>query len=208
MDSQMNMQSGGSQFSIESLMTPNFVFFVTTIAVIGYLYYTRNVLGRDSDIKSESTVMFDKQMYLELGFMIILGFCIFIFGRNDNSTFVWIYVLVPIVYLMVKSLLIFNKVTDYMDRSPDNVSFGSDIADIINAQKSGQVPVTKQSNDTMNITNQLNAALGVHEGMKQPLNNQQFNNSHDLSARNNNVFGGGNIPNGNSAMGNQGFSLF
>ena len=206
----MNMQSGGSQFSIESLMTPNFVFFVTTIAVIGYLYYTRNVLGRDSDIKSESTVMFDKQMYLELGFMIILGFCIFIFGRNDNSTFVWIYVLVPIVYLMIKSLLIFNKVTDYMDRSPDNVSFGSDIADIINAQKSGQVPVTQQSNDTVKITNQLNAALGGMkgmEGMKQPLNNQQFNNSHDLSARNNNVFGG-NVPNGFSTSGAEGFSLF
>ena len=178
MDSQL--QSGGTQFSVESLMTPNFVFFVITIAVIGYLYYTRNVLGRDSDIKSESNVMFEKQMYLELGFMIILGFCIFIFGRNDNTTFVWIYVLVPILYLMIKSLLIFNKVTDYMDRSPENVSLGTDIADIIKSQKTGQVPVTQMSNVTnavnQNLANQLNSSFGIQDTpMKKPTNDRNSN---------------------------------
>ena len=196
------IQSGGTQFSLESLMTPNFVFFVITVAVIGYLYYTRNVLGRDSDIKSESTVMFDKQMYLELGFMIILGFCIFIFGRNDNTTFVWIYVLAPIVYLMVKSLLIFNKVTDYMDRSPENVSFGSDIADIIKSQQTGQVPVTQMSNDTQAINNQLASSLGLNNNINSGMN-PPLNNSHDLSARNRGIHEGYS----NSST-NQGFSLF
>ena len=59
----MNMQTGGSQFSMESLMTPNFVFFVTTIAVIGYLYHTRTILSRESEVKSESSNLFDKQMH-------------------------------------------------------------------------------------------------------------------------------------------------
>jgi hypothetical protein len=195
-----HIQSGGTQFSIESLMTPNFVFFLITLAVIGYLYYTRNVLGRDSDIKSESTVMFEKQMYLELGFMILIGFCVYIFGRNDNSTFVWIYILVPIVYLMVKSLLIFNKVSDYMDKSPENVSFGSDIADIVKAQQTGQVPVTQMSNDTQAINSQLSASLGLNNNINTGMN-PPLNKSYDFTRRNHNVYG-------NSVTGSEGFSLF
>ena len=109
MESHMNMQSGGSQFSIESLMTPNFVFFVITIAIIGYLYQTRMILGRESEVKTDSSNLFDKQMYLELGFMILIGFCVYIFNMNDNTTFVWIYILAPIVYLMIKGLLVYLK---------------------------------------------------------------------------------------------------
>ena len=90
-------QTGGSSFSLESFMTPNFVFFVVTLAVIGYLYQTRMVLGRESEIKSQSMNLFEKQMYLEIGFMVLLGFCIYIFNNNDNTTFTWIYILVPIV---------------------------------------------------------------------------------------------------------------
>ena len=79
-------QMGGTSFSLESLMTPNFVFFVVTLAVIGYLYQTRMVLGRESEVKAQSTNLFEKQMYLEIGFMVLLGFCIYIFNNNDNTT--------------------------------------------------------------------------------------------------------------------------
>ena len=73
------MQQGGTSFSLQSLMTPNFVFFVVTLAVIGYLYQTRMVLNRDTEIKSQVSNLFDKQMYLEVGFMVLIGFCIYIF---------------------------------------------------------------------------------------------------------------------------------
>ena len=79
------MQSGGTQFSLESLMTPNFVFFIVTLAIIGYLYQTRMILGRESEVKSQSANLFDKQMYLEIGFMILIGFCMYIFNNNENT---------------------------------------------------------------------------------------------------------------------------
>jgi len=174
----MNMQTGGTQFSMESLMTPNFVFFVTTIAVIGYLYHTRTILGRESEIKSESSNLFDKQMYLELGFMILIGFCVYIFNCNDNTTFVWIYILAPIVYLMVKSLLVFNKVAGYLEKAPEHTDLGSDVADIIKAnQNIGQVPVTNQDSNTAQITSALNQALGVNNNMNPPLDTTQRNNN-------------------------------
>ena len=174
----MNMQTGGSQFSIESLMTPNFVFFVTTIAVIGYLYHTRTILGRESEVKSESSNLFDKQMYLELGFMILIGFCVYIFNCNDNTTFVWIYILAPIVYLMIKGLLVFNKVTGYLEKAPEHTDLGSDVADIIKANKNvGQVPVTNQDSHAVQITSALNQALGVNNNMNPPLNTTQRNNN-------------------------------
>ncbi len=174
----MNMQTGGTQFSIESLMTPNFVFFVTTIAVIGYLYHTRTILSRESEVKSESSNLFDKQMYLELGFMILIGFCIYIFNCNDNTTFVWIYILAPIVYLMIKGLLVFNKVTGYLEKAPEHTDLGSDVADIIKAnQNIGQVPVTNQDSHSVQITSALNQALGVNNNMNPPLDTTHRNNN-------------------------------
>ena len=189
-------QMGGTSFSIESLMTPNFVFFVVTLAVIGYLYQTRMVLGRESEVKSQSMNLFEKQMYLEIGFMVLLGFCIYIFNNNDNTMFTWIYILVPIVYLMVKSLLVFNKVTDYIEKAPEHTDISTDIVDLINANKNnaGQIPVTNQNSNTVDVTNALNQALNpnnnVNNNMNAPLNmrnnqNNQNNQNNNLTARNN-----------------------
>ena len=181
-------QIGGTSFSLESLMTPNFVFFVVTLAVIGYLYQTRMVLGRESEVKSQSTNLFEKQMYLEIGFMVLLGFCIYIFNNNDNTMFTWIYILVPIVYLMVKSLLVFNKVTDYIEKAPEHTDVSTDIVDLINANKNnaGQVPVTNQNSNTVQVTNALNQALNPNNNMNAPLNMQNNNNqNNNLTARNN-----------------------
>ena len=159
------MQQGGTSFSLDSLMKPNFVYFIVTLAVVGYLYQTRTMLGRESEIKSQSSNLFEKQMYFELGFMILIGFCIYIFNCNDNNTFTWIYILVPIVYLMVKSLLVFNKVTDYIEKAPEHTDISTDIVDLINANKNnnvGQVPVTNQNSNTVQVTNALNQALGMN----------------------------------------------
>ena len=166
MDSQM--QGGGTQFSLESFMTPNFVFFVVTLAIIGYLYQTRMILGRESEIKSQSSNLFDKQMYLELGFMILIGFCMYIFSNGENTTFIWIYMLIPIIYLVAKSLLVFNKVTDFIKEAPEHTDVTTDISDLINSQNIGQVPVTNQNSNTAQVNNALNQALGVN--MNPPLN--------------------------------------
>lgn len=137
MDQQMNMQ-GGAQFSIESLLRPNFVYFIVTLAILGYLYQTRMILGREQEIKSQSANLFEKQMYLEIGFMILIGFCMYIFNNGDNTTFTWIYMLVPILYLVIKSLLVFNKVTDFIKEAPEHTDVSTDIVDLINAKKNMQ----------------------------------------------------------------------
>jgi hypothetical protein len=177
MDSQMQ---GGTQFSLESLMTPNFVFFVITLAIIGYLYQTRMILGRESDVKSKSSNLFDKQMYLEIGFMVLIGFCMYIFNTTENTNYVWIYMLIPIIYLVAKSLLVFNKVTDFIKEAPEHTDVSTDIVDLINANKNvGQVPVTNQNSNTQNINSQLTNSLGLNNNTNPPLNSP--------TTRNNNV---------------------
>ena len=189
------MQGGGTQFSLESLMTPNFIYFVVTLAVIGYLYQTKMILGREHEVKSQSANLFDKQMYLEIGFMILIGFCMYIFNNNENTTFVWIYMLVPILYLVMKSLLVFNKVTNFLEQAPVHTDVNTDIVDLINANKNNnnnninntviQVPVTNQNSNHQipTINSQLHNALGVNnnnkgmEGMNPPIMPQFGNNS-------------------------------
>jgi hypothetical protein len=196
-----SMQGGGTQFSLESLMTPNFVFFVVTLAIIGYLYQTRMILNRESDVKSKSSNLFDKQMYLEIGFMVLIGFCMYIFNNTENTNYVWIYMLIPIIYLVAKSLLVFNKVTDFIKEAPEYTDVSTDIVDLINANKNtnvGQVPVTNQNSNTQNINNQLTNSLGLNNNTNPPLNSP--------TNRNNNVMPpppqfGGNAP-------SEGFALF
>jgi len=198
---------GGNQFSLESLMTPNFVFFAVTLAVIGYLYQTRMILSREQQVKSQSSNLFDTQMYLEIGFMILIGFCIYIFNSNENNTFIWLYMLFPIIYLMMKSLLVFNKVTDFIKEAPEYTDTNTDLMDLINAQKNnngGQVPVTNQNSNTTQINSALNQALGVNNNaMNPPLgsrNNANVMPQQPQQPQPPPQFGGSNGP--------EGFSLF
>ena len=39
-------QMGGNQLTFEAIMTPNALYFVITLAVIGYLYYTKMILSK------------------------------------------------------------------------------------------------------------------------------------------------------------------
>ncbi len=68
---------------------------------------------------------------------------------------------------MIKSLLVFNKVTDYIEKAPEHTDISTDIVDLINANKNnnnnvGQVPVTNQNSNTVQVTNALNQALGMN----------------------------------------------
>ena len=155
-----------NQLTFDAILTPNFLYFVITLAVIGYLYQTKMVLSREQTVKSQSANLFDKQLYLEIGFMILIGLSMYILGNNDNNTFIWIYMLVPIIYLILKSLMVFSKVTDFIKDAPVKVNVDSDLMDLISQQantnsntKIGQVPVTNQNSNNIDITNALNNAL-------------------------------------------------
>ena len=172
-------QMGGNQLTFEAIMTPNALYFVITLAVIGYLYQTKMILSREQEIKNQSSNLFDNQLYLEIGFMVLIGFCMYILNTNENNTFVWIYMLVPILYLIMKSLIVFTKVSDFIKEAPGYVDVNTDIVDLINSNKNnnaGQVPVTNQNSNTTQVTNALNQALGMNNNMNAPLNSQNNSN--------------------------------
>ena len=173
-----------NQLTFDAILTPNFLYFVITLAVIGYLYQTKMVLSREQTVKSQSANLFDKQLYLEIGFMILIGLSMYILGNGDNNTFVWIYMLVPILYLIMKSLMIFSRITDFIKDAPMKVEVDSDLMDLISQQANantntqiGQVPLTNQNSNNVDITNALNNALGQ---------NSQYTNSVGVNNNNNN----------------------
>lgn len=166
---------GGNQLTFEAIMTPNFLYFVITLAVIGYLYQTKMILNRENSVKAKSSNLFDKQLYLEVGFMILIGLSLYVLNNGDsNSVFLWLYMLIPIIYLVLKSLMVFNKVTDYIKEAPNAVDVDSDLADLIkaNADTNTQLPVTNQNSNHVDISNALNNALSK---------NSQYTNSVGVS---------------------------
>ena len=92
-------QMGGNQLTFEAIMTPNFLYFIITLSVVGYLYQTKMILNRENTVKEKSANLFDKQLYLEVGFMILIGLSLYVLNNGDNNTFVWVYMLIPILYL-------------------------------------------------------------------------------------------------------------
>ena len=170
-------QMGGNQLTFDAIMTPNALYFVITLAVIGYLYQTKMVLSRERGIKNKSSNLFDKQLYLEVGFMILIGLSLYILNNGDNNMFVWIYITIPIVYLVIKSLMVFNKVTGYISDAPNVADkVDSDLADLISQQSNSktntQIPVTNQNSNTVDISNALNNALSLNNSVKSMPNNQ------------------------------------
>ena len=170
-------QMGGNQLTFEAIMTPNALYFVITLAVIGYLYQTKMVLSRERSIKNKSSNLFDKQLYLEVGFMILIGLSLYILNNGDNNMIVWVYITIPIVYLVIKSLMVFNKVTGYISEAPNVVdTVDSDLADLIsqqaNSKTNTQIPVTNQNSNTVDISNALNNALSLNNSVKSAPNTQ------------------------------------
>ena len=197
-----------NQLTFDAILTPNFLYFVITLAVIGYLYQTKMVLSREQTVKAQSANLFDKQLYLEIGFMILIGLSMYILGNGDNNTFVWIYMLVPIIYLILKSLMIFSRITDFIKDAPVKVDVDSDLMDLISQQANansntqiGQVPVTNQNSNNVDITNALNNALSQ---------NSQYTNSVGVNNNNNNNNQQQQHPQFQNPMNNapEGFSLF
>ena len=176
-------QLGGNQLTFEALMTPNVLYFVITLAVIGYLYQTKMVLSRENSVKEKSSNLFDKQLYLEVGFMILIGLSLYVLNISDNNTFVWVYMTIPILYLVIKSLMVFNKVTDFIKEAPGTVDVESDLSDLIKQQAHSktntQLPVTNQNSNHVDISNALNNALAKNSqytnslGIQQPQQPQQ-----------------------------------
>ena len=176
-------QLGGNQLTFEALMTPNVLYFVITLAVIGYLYQTKMVLSRENSVKEKSSNLFDKQLYLEVGFMILIGLSLYVLNNSDNNTFVWMYMTIPILYLVIKSLMVFNKVTDFIKEAPGTVDVDSDLSDLIKQQAHSktntQLPVTNQNSNHVDISNALNNALAKNSqytnsiGMPSPPAHQQ-----------------------------------
>ena len=183
MDGSGLSQMGGNQLTFEALMTPNVLYFVITLAVIGYLYQTKMVLSRENSVKEKSSNLFDKQLYLEVGFMILIGLSLYVLNNSDNNTFVWMYMTIPILYLVIKSLMVFNKVTDFIKEAPGTVDVDSDLSDLINQQAHSktntQLPVTNQNSNHVDISNALNNALAKNSqytnslGIQQPQQPQQ-----------------------------------
>ena len=170
-------QMGGNQLTFDAIMTPNALYFVITLAVIGYLYQTKMVLSRERSIKNKSSNLFDKQLYLEVGFMILIGLSLYILNNGDNNMIVWVYITIPIVYLVIKSLMVFNKVTGYISEAPNVVdTVDSDLADLIsqqaNSKTNTQIPVTNQNSNTADISNALNNALSLNNSVKSVPNTQ------------------------------------
>ena len=170
-------QMGGNQLTFDAIMTPNALYFVITLAVIGYLYQTKMVLSRERSIKNKSSNLFDKQLYLEVGFMILIGLSLYILNNGDNNMIVWVYITIPIVYLVIKSLMVFNKVTGYISEAPNVVdTVDSDLADLIsqqaNSKTNTQIPVTNQNSNTADISNALNNALSLNNSVKSAPNTQ------------------------------------
>lgn len=175
-------QMGGNQLTFEAIMTPNFLYFIITLAIVGYLYQTKMILNRENSVKEKSANLFDKQLYLEVGFMILIGLSLYVLNNGDNNTFVWVYMLIPILYLVVKSLMVFNKVSGFISEAPSVSDSDADIADIIsqaNSKTNTQLPVTNQNSNHVDISNALNNALSKNSqytnsvGIQQPQQPQQ-----------------------------------
>ena len=90
------------------LCSPVIVFIVYVIVSGVYLYMSRNVLKRFNSQKMEN--LYDLYSWSEVKLVIVLGVIIYGLCQYDQMNLAWLFLLLPIIYIMLKNILVYYNV--------------------------------------------------------------------------------------------------
>ena len=98
------------------LCSPVIVFIVYVIVSGVSLYMSRNVLKRFNSQKMEN--LYDLYSWSEVKLVIVLGVIIYGLCQYDQMNLAWIFLLLPVVYIMLSNLVVYYNVSNAHQNAP------------------------------------------------------------------------------------------
>lgn len=103
------MDFAGLSLTSIKICSPVVVFIVYVIVSGVSLYMSRNILKRYNNQKMEN--LYDLYSWSEVKLVIVLGVVIYGLCQYDQMNLAWLFLLLPIIYIMLKNILVYYNVS-------------------------------------------------------------------------------------------------
>ena len=98
------------------LCSPVIVFIVYVIVSGVSLYMSRNVLKRFNSQKMEN--LYNLYSWSEVKLVIVLGVVIYGLCQYDQMNLAWVFLLLPVIYIMLNNLIVYYNVSNAHQNAP------------------------------------------------------------------------------------------
>ena len=98
------------------LCSPVIVFIVYVIVSGVSLFMSRNTLKRFNDQKMEN--LYNLYSWSEVKLVIVLGVVIYGLCQYDQMNLAWLFLLLPVIYIMLKNILVYYSVSIAHQNAP------------------------------------------------------------------------------------------
>ena len=98
------------------LCSPVIVFIVYVIISGVSLFMSRNTLKRFNNQKMEN--LYNLYSWSEVKLVIVLGIVIYGLCQYDQMNLAWLFLLLPVIYIMLKNLLVYYSVSNAHQNAP------------------------------------------------------------------------------------------
>ena len=168
------IQVGGEMNELMStkMCSPMMIYLAILVTSSLSVYITRNHLKRHNTTKMDN--LFNLYSLNELKFMIVFGIVLFGLCQYNKTSLAWIFLLLPVVYLIIQNLIVHIHVSSAVLSSPKEVDlsslqqYGLSGAKVVpqDTQQSNppMVPAIKHSPD-MPVTTRSSQVLGGSPGL-------------------------------------------
>ena len=166
------------------MCSPLVVFVVFTIVSAVTLFMSRNILKRFQSQRMEN--LLQVHLWFEVKFIIVLGVVLYGLCQYNQVNLAWVFLLLPVIYVILKNLFIFCFVSLAHQNAPKEVepvqqqNYG--IAPKVQQAMMQAVQQPQQLPEMGPGTGSVNKSIGgLGSGMSQPLSSQGSQMGTDLS---------------------------
>ena len=150
------------------------VVYIVFALVIGYsIYMTRTSLNKYNNNKMDN--LFNYHSLQEVKLLIVLGATIYGLCQYNQVNLAWIFLIFPIIYLILRNILVFVSVSNAHQNVPKNAGLNTDVQYIqqIRQEQANQRNINEQQGNS--LRNEINNSSSQTMGMAPPLNSGNFN---------------------------------
>ena len=161
----MDIQVGGEMNELMStkMCSPMMIYVGIVVTCAISVYITRDNLKRHNTNKMDN--LFNIYSLNELKFIIVFGIILFGLCQYNKTTLAWVFLILPVVYLLIQNLIIYIHVSSAVQSAPKEVvgpvQYTPQIVpqDTQTSQPPPMVPSMKQSVD-MPVVSRSSQVLG------------------------------------------------
>lgn len=172
-----------------NMCSPMVVYAVFAVVIGAGIYMTRTSLNKFNNNKMNN--LFNYHSLQEVKLLVVLGATIYGLCQYNQVNLAWIFLIFPIIYLMLRNILVFVSVSNARQNEPKNAMvIDPEYIQQVKQEQNNQITVNNKQQDANILRNEISNSSSNSMGMAPPLNSGVFNGT-PIGGLDNGSSGGG-----------------